>query len=161
LGRKGTPVSEFEFFDEFDRIPGEEIDLVLTFKAPGIAAMDIVPSYMYDIVLHGTYDVVGKIDVRIGMNRNLYYGGQVGYSVEENYRGSGFAAKACRLVRRVAEAHGMKTLLITCDPDNAASRRTCENLGAELLEIADLPPDNEMYLEGARRKCIFEWKLDG
>ncbi len=151
----------FEFLDAFDRIRGEEIDLALAFKAPGIEAKNIVPSYIYDIVLHGTYEVVGRIDVRIGMNRNLYYSGQIGYSVEETYRGRGYAAKACRLVRRVAIAHGMETLLITCDPDNAASRKTCENLGAALLEIADLPSDNEMCLEGARRKCIFEWKLDG
>jgi len=149
----------FEFRNDFDRIRGEDIDLAIALKAPGIESQHIVPSYIYDIVLHGTYVVVGKIDVRIGWNRNLYYRGQIGYSVEKRYRGNGYAAKACRLVRRVAAAHGMETLLITCNPDNAASRRTCENIGAVLLEVVDLPPDNEMFLEGERRKCIYEWRL--
>ncbi|TLS48472.1 GNAT family N-acetyltransferase [Paenibacillus antri] len=150
----------FEFLEGFDRIRGEEIDLSLAFKAPGIEEIGIVPSYIFDIVLHGTYEVVGRIDVRIGMNRNLYYGGHIGYSVEEAYRGRGFAAKACRLVRRVAVAHGMRTALITCNPENAASRKTCENIGAVLQDIVDLPPDNDMYREGERRKCVYEWKLE-
>jgi len=44
-------------------------------------------------------------------------------------------------------------------PENTPSRRTCEKIGAKLLEIVDLPVHNQMYLEGERRKCIYEWKL--
>lgn len=52
----------------------------------------------------------------------------------------------------------MDKVIITCDPDNWASRRTCEE-GLKLKEIANLPPHNVMYLEDERQKCIFGWIL--
>jgi RimJ/RimL family protein N-acetyltransferase len=55
----------------------------------------------------------------------------------------------------------MDKLIITCNPDNIASRRTCEKAGLKLKEIVDLPNYNEMYLEGERHKCIYEWILSG
>jgi tagatose 1,6-diphosphate aldolase len=53
----------------------------------------------------------------------------------------------------------MIKLYITCTPNNTPSRKTCEKLGLKLLEIAELPTDNDMYLEGERYKCIYEWIL--
>jgi predicted acetyltransferase len=44
---------------------------------------------------------------------------------------------------------------ITCDPDNIASRKTCELAGARLVEIVDLPEDTDMYREGMRQKCRY------
>ena len=49
----------------------------------------------------------------------------------------------------------MTELWITCNPDNLASRRTCELAGAEFMGIVDLPPDSDMYLEGERQKCRY------
>lgn len=46
----------------------------------------------------------------------------------------------------------MSELWITCNPDNRASRRTCELAGAALMEIVDLPSNSDMYLEGDRQK---------
>ena len=54
----------------------------------------------------------------------------------------------------------MSRVLITCNPDNIASRKTCEYLKGKLLEIAKLPEDNDMrILKGETEKCIFEFKL--
>lgn len=54
----------------------------------------------------------------------------------------------------------MEELVITCNPDNRASRRTCEWLGGELVEIAELPEDNDMRLEdGETHKCIYRFDL--
>ena len=41
----------------------------------------------------------------------------------------------------------MEYVIITCDPDNWPSRKTCEWLGGELLEITELPEDNDMRVE--------------
>ncbi|HZG56636.1 GNAT family N-acetyltransferase [Paenibacillus sp.] len=150
----------FVFLDAYDRIPGERIDLAIAFKAPAIEARGVVPSYIYNIVLRGTHDIVGTIDLRIGMNENLYYGGHIGYAIEPAHRGNRYAAEACRLLRRVAEAHGMDKVLITCNPENVASRKTCEAIGATLERIVELPPHNDMYAEGERRKCIYLWRFD-
>jgi tagatose 1,6-diphosphate aldolase len=57
------------------------------------------------------------------------------------------------------KTHGINPLWITCNPDNMPSRRTCEILGAELIEIVDLPTDTEMYRYGERRKCRYRLEL--
>jgi len=44
----------------------------------------------------------------------------------------------------------MGYLYITCNPDNFASKRTCEFAGATLEKIIDLPNDNDMYMDGER-----------
>ena len=53
----------------------------------------------------------------------------------------------------------MPYVIITCNPDNLPSRRTLERLGGDLLEIVDLPPDNDMYQRGERQKCICHYPL--
>lgn len=148
----------FEFKD-FDYLTDGEIDLVIVQKDPAEAAKSYVPRYKYKICLHGSTEEIGYIDIRIGHNENTYYGGNIGYGVEEAYRGRGYAAKACRLIKQVGYAHGMDKLIITTNPDNHPSRATCEKIGARLLSIVVLPPYNEMYLDGDREKCIYEWTL--
>ena len=102
---------------------------------------------------------MGGCDLRIGYNRNLYYGGHIGYRIDEAYRGHHYAERACRLRFPFAREHGMEYLYITCAPDNLPSRRTCERLGGELLEIAELPPDSDMRQEGMTKVCVFRYNL--
>lgn len=146
-------------FKPFDFLAGDEIDLEIVMKLPGSIDRGYSPAYHYRMLLHGTTTAVGRIDLRIGESENLYYGGNIGYTVYESYRGRKFAAKACRMLKPVARAHGLQTVSITCNPDNLPSRRTCELLGAKLQAIVDLPPHNEMYLDGERQKCIYEWTI--
>ena len=54
----------------------------------------------------------------------------------------------------------MEYLYISCDPENLPSRRTCERLGGELLEIAELPENNDMREHGLERVCIFRYDLN-
>lgn len=147
---------KFQFFD-FDVIKGEEIDLHLIKTATENTEKNWVPAYHFNISLSGSSTPIGKIDIRIGYNENLYYGGHIGYSVNEEYRGNRYAAKAVWLLRKVAHAHEMEKLFITCNPDNIASRKTCEYVGANLLEIVNVPENNDMYQRGEKEKCIYEW----
>ena len=55
----------------------------------------------------------------------------------------------------------MKDLIITCDPANRASSRTCEIAGGEYIETADIPKENEMYAEGKRQVMIYWFNLTG
>lgn len=88
--------------------------------------------------------------------------GNIGYEIDEPCRGHHYAGKACRLLFELAKRHGMEYLIITCNPDNRPSRKTCEWLGGELLEIAELPEDNGMRVEdGETEKCIFKFQLAG
>jgi predicted acetyltransferase len=137
----------------------DEIYIKLNEITPANFMKGFVPAYKYHIFLNNTEEQIGIIDLRVGFNEGLYYGGNIGYTIFEQYRGSNFALKACLLVKEVAMAFEMAKLYITCNPDNTGSRKTCEKLGLSLVEIVDLPPHNDMYLEGERQKCIFEWIL--
>ena len=103
---------------------------------------------------------MGACDLRVGYADGLYYGGHIGYSVDEEYRGRHYAAKACELLFLLAKKHGMDHLFITCDPDNLPSRKTCEYLHGTLVEIAQLPEDNDMRIrDGETEKCIYRFDL--
>jgi predicted acetyltransferase len=153
--REGFPM-DFQFLN-FDHLYGEELELQIEEKVPADEVKGWVPAYKYQMIWPGTQTVVGVIDLRIGYQESLYYGGNIGYTVYEGYRGQHFAGKACRLLKQVAMAHRMNKLIITCNPENIPSRKTCEYVGAQLIEIVDLPPHNDMYQRGERQVCVYQW----
>lgn len=149
---------KFTFYDADDLTDGE-IVLKLLRTMPAEPKKGLVPAYYFGIRSLVTGLEMGLCDLRVGHNDKLYLGGNIGYRVYEPYRGHHYAAKACRLLFKLAQKHDLGYLIITCNPDNLPSRRTCEGLGGELLEIAQLPPDNDMYQIGEREKCIFRFEL--
>ena len=108
--------------------------------------------------LHINIGLLYIISIRIGYNDSLYYVGHIGYEIKESYRGNNYASKACKIIKQVAIAHGMDSLIITCIPDNVPSRKTCDKAGLKLIEIVDLPPYNEMYQNGIQM-CRYKWIL--
>ena len=120
---------------------------------------EIVPSYHFWMRLRGPevpVRIAGGISLRIGQDSDLeLYTGHIGYHVYPPARGRHLAERACRLLLPLARRHGMRTIWITCNPDNVPSRRTCERLGAELVEIVPLPPDHVLYAAGEREKCRY------
>ena len=136
----------------------DEIMLRLARTAEENPEKNWVPAYYFDICLPDGQKI-GDCDLRIGHNQNLYFGGNIGYAIDKEYRGHHYAGKACRLLFDLARKHDLGYVIITCNPDNWPSRKTCEYAGGTLLEICDLPEDNDMYLEGERSKCIFRFEL--
>lgn len=118
-----------------------------------------VDTYHFKICLILGETEVGHCDLRVGNTEKLYFGGNIGYTVYEPYRGDHYAGKACLLLFELARKHEMTYLYITCNPDNYASKRTCEYAGGILESIIDLPTDNDMYMEGERQKCIYRFNL--
>ncbi|MEX2683219.1 MAG: GNAT family N-acetyltransferase [Candidatus Sigynarchaeota archaeon] len=149
-------------FRKYPLLTDGEIDVVVEREARGNRLRGLVPAYHFKIMLHGKPEKIGRVDLRIGYrDRLVLYGGHVGYGIDETFRGHGYAAKACKLIEQVAIDHHMDVLWITCNPENVASRRTCEKIGCEFLEIIDLPRDNDMYKRGDRRKCRYRWIVFG
>lgn len=145
------------FYDVSD-LKDSEIFLKLTRTCDAQPEKRWLPAYYFEIcLLDGTR--VGSCDLRIGHNEKTYIGGNIGYGVDGAYRGHRYAAKACRLAFKQARKHGMKNLFITCVPENAASARTCELAGGKLLEVADIPEDNEMYTEGKRQVKVYRFEI--
>lgn len=148
----------FNGFIDLPALSDGEIYLVCTEKRPAIPEKKYVPSYFFAICLGG--EKIGTIDLRIGYVDGLYYGGQIGYNIDEAHRGHGYAGRACRLLRTIAKAHGMQKLLITNVHTNNASRRVCEKLGARILRVARLPQWHDLYKEEQRFVNVFEWSVE-
>ena len=145
------------FYDTSD-LRTEEIFLRLDRTCDAQPEKQWVPAYYFDICLpDGTK--IGYCDLRLGYNEKLYIGGNIGYGIDEPYRGHHYAAKACALLFDLARKHGMKYLIITCQPDNFASARTCELAGGIYQETADIPEDHNMYDEGYRKVKIYRFDL--
>jgi predicted acetyltransferase len=122
---------------------------------------DVIPekkyqmSYRFSIVLHASV-VVGICSLRVGTSDELYYAGHIGYGISEAYRGHHYASKACVLLFKLASAVGLSEVIITCNPENIASRKTMERVGCAYIEHVLLPEDHEMYLLGERSKLIYK-----
>ena len=89
------------------------------------------------------------------------YNGNIGYEIDEAYRGNYYALSACRLALRAARSHNMKKIFITCESDNVPSYKTIEKLGASLIEEVRPPKDWIYYYEGIEKFRIYELRLDG
>ena len=149
----------FDFLDP-GRLVDDDLELVLHEQYPGDPAIGYVPAYRFRMCRTGHADEIGQIELRVGSTHHIVmYGGHIAYGVNPDHRGHHYAARACRLLLPLARSHGLHTLWITCNPDNYASRRTCECAGATLVEIVDLPEDTDMYQEGERQKCRYRLDL--
>lgn len=104
--------------------------------------------------------VMGRLSLRIGNTEHIEkYAGHIGYSVDPPYRGRRLAARSCVLILPLARAHGINPLWITCNPENAASRRTCEIIGSTLVETVPIPPSDPLYRWDTKWKCRYRVDL--
>lgn len=139
-------------------IVGEEITLELDHIQEAIPEKGWVPAYCFWIC-DNEGNRMGSCDLRIGHTEGLYYGGNIGYNLKEEYRGHHYAVKACKLLFELARKHDLGYVIITCNPDNTPSRKTCEYLGGELLEVAELPEDHDLREDEDTHECIYKFEL--
>ena len=116
--------------------------------------------YDYIIAPHGKRREAGRIALQLGESPGVYYFGHIGYHVDPPYRGNHYALRACRLLRGLMQLHGKESVVITTDPDNWPSRRTCEGLGCELERIVDVPVQMQRRWEISAVKCRYIWRLN-
>jgi predicted acetyltransferase len=148
--------SEFQFLAPGPLVDGD-LELVLARAEPRDTRRGVVPQYEFELRLTGTTLRIGLVKLRIVLTDELKrFGGNLSYDVDEDYRGRRYAARACRLLFPLARRHGLKSLLITCAPDNAASRRTCEVIGARYVDTieAEIEPGKH------RPTCRFVVRLE-
>jgi predicted acetyltransferase len=97
-------------------------------------------------------EIIGRASVRFELNEYLTErGGHIGYGVAPAHRRKGYATEILRQAIVVVRAEGVDPVLVTCDEDNVASRRTIERNGGVLESIA---PPNYGELESVRRYWI-------
>ncbi len=147
----------FDDFIDTSDFEGERISLQCEKTIPANPSKNYVPAYELHIMRDR--EIVGHINLRIGHTRALYYGGHIGYSINEAYRGHGYTVEACKLVSKIAKKHQMKTLFISNAYTNKASIRVCQKLGAKYVRTVLLPEDHEMKKEGLTYINIWRWDI--
>lgn len=147
----GLPPRDIYYDDLTDGV----IELSLRHYGPGSDYVGGLPSWQFVIRRKGERRTIGLCDLRVGWEDAILYAGHIGYRILLPYRGHGYAERAARLLLALADRIGMEEVLITCDPDNAPSRRTLEKLQGRYEGIIDIPEGTVAYSTGERQKCLF------
>ena len=150
----------FTFYNP-EKLIDNNLELILTKKiSPEANKIEPIPVYKFEMRLRGTRQKIGYINFRVDNTQDIImYAGHLGYGVIEKHRGNRYAAKSCQFLFPLAKKHKINPVWITCNPENLASRKTCEIAGGKLIEIVDLPKDNDQYLDGDRQKCRYRFDL--
>lgn len=136
-----------------------ELSLGLIARQSAAESIWQVPAYIFQMRLAPDSIPVGRISFRTEDSEWItVYAGHIGYSVEAPYRGRRFAERSCRLLLPFVRVH-RREIWITCGPDNPASRRTIERLGAQFIETVDVPPEYPMPEGAIRQRCRYLLKL--
>jgi len=146
---------EFKFLDTTG-LSDDDLHLELVGKYPGNPHL----GHTFEMRNAVTKKKMGQIGLKIGPLPE--YIGHLSYEVLEPFRGHRYAARACRMLARFAMRHGVAELAITCLPDNAASKRTCELAGARLLGTVKVPSVGvDDYHRGIDYKIKYVLSTDG
>ncbi len=151
--------NKFKFLEPGPLIDND-LELVLARKTPPDHRRGYAPVYSFNMLRAGSRGIIGSIDLRIGITEDLVkYSGHFGYRVTVDYRGNRYAARSLKLLLPLARTHNLNPVWVMCDPDNPASRRTCEIAGGKLIDTLDLPKNNNLYKRGERQKCRYRFDL--
>ena len=71
-------------------------------------------SIVYSIYRHGDYECIGECDLRFGMDEELYYAGNIGYRIYDEFRGQHYAYHACQLLLQIANRQFVFQNIIGC-----------------------------------------------
>ena len=146
-----------QFFNT-DDLKDNEIQLVLLATHEENKERKWVPYYQFNIcLLDGTK--IGFSNLRIDNSDLTKYCGNIGYGIDEIYRGKHYSLKASKLLLKLAKKHNLNYVLINCEPNNIASNKICQSLGAKYTETVDIPESHEMYQEGKRQMNIYKIDL--
>ncbi|MGK3201149.1 GNAT family N-acetyltransferase [Amycolatopsis sp. MEPSY49] len=82
-------------------------------------------------------DYLGRVRLNLRLNAELTeFGGHLGYDIRPSARGRGHATALLRAALRVAREAGLGDVLLTCAPENLASRRVIEHNGGVLADTS-------------------------
>ncbi len=140
------------------KISNEVITLKLVRKTKATSDPQWLPSLVYDIIRNVDKKAIGRCDLRIGMNDYMYFMGNIGYVIYPPYRGHRYATKATQLLFDIAKEF-MNECIITCNPENVASIKTCEYSGCDFVEEVIVPKDHELIKQFEYVKRVYRKRL--
>lgn len=106
-----------------------------------------IENYMYSIWNVNTKSQIGFCDLRLGDAQDLFYLGNIGYNVFLHHRGHGYAKIATKLLLTLSKKLGINQLVITCDPQNIASKKTIIYCGGVYIDTVNVPAYDPLFLQ--------------
>ncbi len=95
-----------------------------------------VPATQYLCIHLPEKTLVGVIQIRHRLNDDLLnFSGHIGCAVRPQWQGKGIAKWMLRMTLPHCKALGLDSVLVTCDRQNEASRRTIEACGGVLEDV--------------------------
>jgi predicted acetyltransferase len=155
-----TEAEVIALFPDRDDLVWGDVRLRLEMRTPAVPDRRILPACSFGIHRRADNQRVGSISFRLGPEDGaVAIIGHVGYGVDSPYRGNGYAAQACRALRPLLAEH-LAEAIITCDPDNTASARTIEHLGATYETTVEIDAGAILNkAQGRIRKRRYRWKV--
>lgn len=136
--------------------PLHDDELTLELASVRPHAVHKVLTYYFRMIHRDSKDELGGINLRVASTPHIeLYAGHIGFGVHPASRGHRYAARATRLLIPLARELQLNPLWITCDPENIASRRSCELAGAEFIEMVDVPTTCIIHRDGHPKKCRY------
>ncbi len=127
--------------------PAEWLADVTSYMDPATVPAGKVQATQFLAVRESDGKVVAMIQVRHYFNEYLEkYAGHIGYSTRPSERRKGYAKEMLRLTLPFCREIGLDKVLISCEPDNPASRRTILANGG-VYECTVHEPDEDIDLE--------------
>lgn len=141
-----------------------ELRLAFSRKDYATAPDDNIPVYAFKMTNIRSSQEMGVINLRVGNTENIeLYRGNIGFTVFESFRGRHYAARSCLLLIPFLRFLDLRSIWLTCNADNIASKRTLEYIGAIYVDttlITEDSPYMDYYPPNARRKLRYRWNLN-
>lgn len=121
----GTIKSNLRIYEQKPNLTDGEIDIYINSNEGDIAFRGI-------IYLHDTSLEVGVIDYRGPCDSKWL--GDIGYTINEEYRGNNYSYKALKLISNIIASKGIEKVTITTYANNIPSVKTIEKFGGVLTD---------------------------
>ena len=135
------------------------IDLIPVREPPPSRELGFGHERVWRIAQHGKGKEIGRISYRDGESPGVYFYGHIGYHIDPPWRGHHYASRACQLIREEILRSGKSSAVITCDPDNEPSRKTCEALGCRWESEVPVDPELQRKFSVSAIKERYIWIL--
>lgn len=139
--------------NEIMKIADEEIEISI------VSAFLNENSFDYDIVRKSDRKIIGYCGIILKLTEENDFLGNIEYEIFEQYRGNNYAYKATKLLGQVALYFGVDNLNISIRPDNFASIRIAQKLGARFICIKSLP-NSVKLCDDKRQFAVYNWKIE-
>lgn len=133
----------------FIAVPGVRGDVVaLRLTDKFLYSNERIPGYEFEILVAG--QSAGTCTALIETDaEKLRAEGHVGVEIDRAFHGRDLPSKTVRAIAPVFQLHGMSSIMITCDEDNGAIHKACEQLNARYLDtirVADSTTPKMRYV---------------